>query len=95
MDVTRTKVFRVVLLAIHCHLNLRILPSKSGLKLIGNVNIVYGNLKSENSRDYAQKPQRNCTFMNSASDYATQRAGGGRWQKTVKVGLGQPSAVPV
>jgi hypothetical protein len=32
-----------------------------------NVNIVYGNLKSENSQDYALKPQRNCTFMNSAS----------------------------
>jgi hypothetical protein len=31
------------------------------------VSIVYGNLKSENSQDYAQKPQRNCTFMNSAS----------------------------
>jgi hypothetical protein len=31
------------------------------------VNIVYGNLKSENSQDYAQKPQRNCTFMNLAS----------------------------
>jgi hypothetical protein len=25
------------------------------------------NLKSENSQDYAQKPQRNFTFMNSAS----------------------------
>ncbi len=32
-----------------------------------NVNIVYGNLTSENSQDYAQKPQRNCTFMRSAS----------------------------
>jgi hypothetical protein len=31
------------------------------------VNIVHGNLKSENSQDYAQKPQRNCAFMNSAS----------------------------
>jgi hypothetical protein len=31
-----------------------------------NVHIVYGNRKSENSQDYAQKPQRNCTFMNSA-----------------------------
>ncbi len=41
--------------------------SKSGLKLVCNVNIVYGNLKSENSQDYAQKPQPNCTFMNSAS----------------------------
>ncbi len=27
----------------------------------------YRNLKSENSQDYAQKPERNCTFMNSAS----------------------------
>ncbi len=25
----------------------------------------YRNLKSENSQDYAQKPQRNCNFMNS------------------------------
>jgi hypothetical protein len=25
------------------------------------------NLKSENSHDYVQKPQRNSTFMNSAS----------------------------
>jgi hypothetical protein len=28
---------------------------------------VYGNLKSENSQDYGKKPQRNCTFMSSAS----------------------------
>ncbi len=32
-----------------------------------NVTIVYRNLKSENSQDYSQKPQLNCTFMNSAS----------------------------
>jgi hypothetical protein len=31
--------------------------SKSDLKLVCNVNIVYGNLKSEDSRDYARKPQ--------------------------------------
>jgi hypothetical protein len=42
-------------------------PSKSCLKLVCNVNIVYENLKSENSQDYAQKPQQNCMFMNSAS----------------------------
>ncbi len=36
-------------------------PSKSGLKLVCNV---YGN---KNSQDYARKPQRNCTFMNSTS----------------------------
>ncbi len=27
----------------------------------------YSDLKSENTQDYAQKPERNCTFMNSAS----------------------------
>ncbi len=27
----------------------------------------YRNLKTENSQDYAQKPQRNCSFMNSAT----------------------------
>jgi hypothetical protein len=41
--------------------------SKSGMKLVCNKNIVYGNLKYENSQDYDQKSQRNCTFMNSAS----------------------------
>jgi hypothetical protein len=40
--------------------------SKNGLKLACNVNTVHGN-KSENSQDYAQKPQRHCDFMNSAS----------------------------
>ncbi len=39
------------------------------MKLFSNVNIVYGNLKSENSQEYAQKPQRNCTFMNAASGF--------------------------
>jgi hypothetical protein len=36
-------------------------------KLVCNVNIVYGNFKSENSQDYVQKRQRYCAFMNSAS----------------------------
>ncbi len=62
LDVIGTKVF---LLAIHSHLYKWILLSP--LKLVCYVNIVYGNLKSENSQDYAHKPQRNCTFMNSAS----------------------------
>ncbi len=31
----------------------------------------YRNLKSENSQDYAQKPQQNCTFMNSSSGLYT------------------------
>ncbi len=34
--------------------------------MVCNVNIVYGNLKYENSQDYAPKPERNCTFMISA-----------------------------
>ncbi len=32
----------------------------------------YRNLKSENSQDYSQKPQRNCSFMNSASGCSVQ-----------------------
>jgi hypothetical protein len=28
----------------------------------------YRNLKFKNSQDYVQKPQRNCTLMNSASE---------------------------
>jgi hypothetical protein len=35
------------------------------LKRVCNVNIVYGNLGSKNSQDYA--PQQNYTFMNLAS----------------------------
>jgi hypothetical protein len=41
--------------------------STSGLKLVYYVNFLYGNLKFENSQDYAQKPQRNCAFMISSS----------------------------
>ncbi len=67
------KVSRVFLPAIHSHIYWRFFtspsppPDKGGLKLGCNVNILYGNLKSENSQDYAQKPQRNCMFINSAS----------------------------
>ncbi len=48
------------------------LLSKSGLELVLNVNIVYGNLMSETLKimdnlEHAHKPQRNCTVMNSAS----------------------------
>ncbi len=62
------KVLRVFVLAIHCHL----LPppppmGKIGLKLVCKENVVYERLKSEISQDYAQKPQRNCMLMNSAS----------------------------
>ncbi len=41
--------------------------SKSALKLVSNVNIVYGNLKSEISQDYAQETQEIVTFMNVVS----------------------------
>ncbi len=74
LDVIGTKVLRVFLLANYLITVASTigppppLPhSKSGLKLVCNVNIVYGNLQSEDSQNYAQKPQRNCTFMNSAS----------------------------
>ncbi len=70
-DVIGTRVF---LLAFHGHLYQQILlslpppPSQQKWFETGyNVNIVYVNLKAVNSQDYAQKPQRNCTFMNSAS----------------------------
>ncbi len=33
------------------------------------------NLKSEKSQDYAQKPQRNCTFMNSNSGVDFEHGG--------------------
>ncbi len=39
-------------------------PRKSGLK-----KHCIRNLKSENSQEYAQKPQWNCTFMNLASGF--------------------------
>jgi hypothetical protein len=64
LDVIWTKILRVFFLAIHSHMYVLTdfstpppTPSKSSLKLVC----------SENSQDYAQKPQRNYTFMNSAS----------------------------
>ncbi len=53
---------------------------------------VYGNLKSENSQDYAQKPRRNCTFMNKPSvQYVTvNRYGIYTVKKAVEL-LGVPS----
>ncbi len=44
---------------------------ETALKLVCNVKIGYGNPKSENSQDYAQKPQLNYTFLNSASVQGT------------------------
>ncbi len=71
LDVIGTKVFKVFFLAIHCHISTNGSPpslSKSGLKLV--CKHCNGNLKSKNSQDYAQKPQQNCTFMNSVSGCA-------------------------
>ncbi len=62
------------------------ISTKSGFKLVCNVNIVYGNLKSENSQDYVQKPQQNCTFMNSATGVNGELGvhfGNAQWQKNV------------
>jgi hypothetical protein len=42
-------------------------PDKKPCPLPYDLRNPYRNLKSENSDDHAQKPQRKCTFMNSAS----------------------------
>ena len=42
-------------------------PDRKPYPLPYSVRNPYRNLKFENSQDYAQKPQQNCTFMNSAS----------------------------
>jgi hypothetical protein len=55
--VTGAKVFRVFLLATVFTVTSAEGLSESGLKLVCYVNIVYGNLKSENSEDYAQKAE--------------------------------------
>ncbi len=39
---------------------------------LGGLRNPYRNLKSKNSQDYAQKPQRNWMFMNSASVHNTR-----------------------
>jgi hypothetical protein len=74
-DPIGTTVFRVFLLAIHSHLySFTPPPPPPRAKVVCNsqqvcyFNIVYANLKSENSQDYAQKPQRNRTFMNPSSE---------------------------
>jgi hypothetical protein len=51
-----------------CYSQSPLLPlEQKWVETVFNVNIVNGNHKSDNSQDYAQKPQRNCTFMNLAS----------------------------
>jgi hypothetical protein len=42
-------------------------PDRKPYPLPYGIRNPYRNLKSENSQDYAQKPHRNCPFMNSAS----------------------------
>jgi hypothetical protein len=42
-------------------------PDRKPYHLSYSIRSPYRNLKSENSQEYAQKPQRNCTFINSAS----------------------------
>ncbi len=84
LDEIQTKILRVFLLAINCHLYsfalsffkltqplivstvLIVLQSKTfpGFKK----SIQKPQVCSLNSQDYVQKPQRNCMFMNSASE---------------------------
>jgi hypothetical protein len=42
-------------------------PDRKPYPLTNGLRNPYRNLKSEKTQDYAQKPQRNCTFKNSAS----------------------------
>jgi hypothetical protein len=42
-------------------------PDRKAYPLPYGLRNPYRNHKPENSQDYAQKPPRNCTFMNSAS----------------------------
>jgi hypothetical protein len=85
-NIIGTTFLRVFLLAIHSHLYKRILLpsppppllSKNCLKMACIVNSVYWTLKAENSQDYAQKPQRSCTFMNSAYSHIFFVLPGGR-----------------
>jgi hypothetical protein len=48
-------------------------PDRKPYPLLDGLGKPYRNLKSDNSPYYAQKPQRNCALMNSASG----RGGGG------------------
>jgi hypothetical protein len=43
------------------------IPDRKPYPLSYGLRNPYRNLKTENSQDYAQKPLRGCTFMNSAS----------------------------
>ncbi len=45
-------------------------PDRKPYPLLYGLRNLYGNIKSEHSQDYAHKPQRNRTFMNSASGTA-------------------------
>ncbi len=64
------KLIRFFLLAFHRQHYYRFLPpppppEQNWFELVCYVNNVY--LKTENSQDYVQKPQLNCTLMNLAS----------------------------
>jgi hypothetical protein len=78
-----TKVLRVFFFAIHTHLYrfaLRFLLLQTRATLL-----LYRNLKSAISKDYAQKTQRNSTFMNSASGvYVLSKRSGDGWRPVAK-----------
>ncbi len=44
-------------------------PHRKPYPLSDGLRNPYRNLKSENSQDYAQKPQQNCTFINWLQEY--------------------------
>jgi hypothetical protein len=78
LDEIQTKLLRVFLLGIHSlqQLCLRFIFLQThatsynyckGEWVLYGLRNPYRNLKFENSQDYAQKPQRDCMFMNTAS----------------------------
>ncbi len=69
-------------------------PDRKPYPLLYGLTNPYIYLKSENSQDYAQKPQQNCTFMNSASDnaflcndYDRRKGGGGGGRIPMRIPL--------
>ncbi len=59
-----TQPLTVSIVSLHCKGGK---PDRKPYPLPHGLRNPYINLKRENSQDYAQKPQRNCTFMNWAS----------------------------
>jgi hypothetical protein len=70
LDNIQTKLLRVYFQAIHSHPDSFEISISSILPY--GLRNPYKNLKSENSQDFAQISQQNCTIMNSASGFISE-----------------------